>query len=141
MQGVRIEPVSLAGYRGQEPQPHNGQPNPNHKSPGVHGVNVYGKRAVRAALRQWSGTGSNCRPSAFQVNRAERCADLRKRTSLISGTALGGRCKIHANRIGYALSIRQTAALHEPCAKSRCPRTQAYQLRMPDIAMTKAFAR
>lgn len=38
MQGVRIEPVSVAGYRGQELQ---AQPNPNHKSPGVHGVNVY----------------------------------------------------------------------------------------------------
>src|ERR1700727_3032426 len=25
-----------------------------------------------------SGTGSNCRPSAFQVNRAKHCADLRK---------------------------------------------------------------
>jgi len=24
----------------------------------------------------WSGTGSNCRPSAFQVNHAMRCADL-----------------------------------------------------------------
>jgi hypothetical protein len=24
----------------------------------------------------WSGAGSNRRPSAFQVNRAERCADL-----------------------------------------------------------------
>jgi hypothetical protein len=27
----------------------------------------------------WSGAGSNRRPSAFQVNRAKRCADLRKR--------------------------------------------------------------
>jgi hypothetical protein len=46
----------------------------------------------------WSGTGSNRRPSAFQVNRAERCADLQKRMSLTSETALGGRCKIYGNR-------------------------------------------
>jgi hypothetical protein len=46
----------------------------------------------------WSGAGSNRRPSAFQVNRAKRCADLRKRTSLTSGTALGGRCTTHASR-------------------------------------------
>jgi DNA-binding SARP family transcriptional activator len=32
---------------------------------------------VREAV--WSGTGSNCQPSAFQVNRAKRCADLQKR--------------------------------------------------------------
>jgi hypothetical protein len=51
---------------------------------------------IREAV--WSGTGSNCRPSAFQVNRAKRCADLRKRTSLTSKTALGGRCKLYANR-------------------------------------------
>jgi hypothetical protein len=41
----------------------------------------------------WSGAGSNRRPSAFQVNRAKRYADLQKRTSLTSGTALGGRCR------------------------------------------------
>jgi hypothetical protein len=35
------------------------------------------------------------------------CADLRKRTSLTSGTALGGRCKNHANRGRHSLSIRQ----------------------------------
>ena len=47
----------------------------------------------------WSGAGSNRRPSAFQVNRAKRCADLRKRMSLTSGTALGGRCSVaYANR-------------------------------------------
>src|SRR5579859_4957276 len=46
----------------------------------------------------WSGTGSNCRPSAFQVNRAKRYADLRKRTSPTSETALGGRCNMHASR-------------------------------------------
>src|SRR3984893_944204 len=59
--------------------------------------------------RLWSGAGSNRRPSAFQVNRAKRCADLRKRTSLTSGTALGGRCNVHANRVRYAMSTRQTA--------------------------------
>jgi hypothetical protein len=47
----------------------------------------------------WSGAGSNRRPSAFQVNRAKRCAGLGKRISLTRGTALGGRCEIHANRI------------------------------------------
>src|SRR5258708_35226680 len=40
----------------------------------------------------WSGAGSNRRPSAFQVNNAKRYADLQKRTSLTSETALGGRC-------------------------------------------------
>ena len=54
----------------------------------------------------WSGAGSNCRPSAFQVNRAERCADLQKRMSLTSGTALCGRCKIHASRTQNTPSIR-----------------------------------
>jgi hypothetical protein len=55
----------------------------------------------------WSGTGSNCRPSAFQVNRAKRCADLRKRTLLTSGSALGGRCESYGNRTRYIPSIRQ----------------------------------
>jgi hypothetical protein len=55
----------------------------------------------------WSGTGSNCRPSAFQVNRAKRCADLRKRTSLTSGTALGGRCSVHASSARCTSSTRQ----------------------------------
>jgi len=35
-----------------------------------------------AGVSGWSGAGSNRRPSAFQVNRGERCADLRKRTSV-----------------------------------------------------------
>jgi hypothetical protein len=56
---------------------------------------------------RWSGAGSNRRPSAFQVNHAKRCADLRKRTSLTSETALGGRCKIHASRTQYAPSTGQ----------------------------------
>src|ERR1700759_4442163 len=43
---------------------------------------------LRSGNSLWSGAGSNRRPSAFQVNRAKRCADLRKRTSLTSGTAL-----------------------------------------------------
>jgi len=58
----------------------------------------------------WSGAGSNRRPSAFQVNRAKRCTDLRKRTSLTSGTALGGRCKIYASRTRYTPSTRQDSA-------------------------------
>ena len=37
----------------------------------------------------------------FQVNRAKRYADLQKRTSLTSETALGGRCSIHASRTQY----------------------------------------
>jgi hypothetical protein len=66
-----------------------------------------GETLLFAGRRLWSGTGSNCRPSAFQVNRAERCADLPKRMSLTSGTALGGRCNVHANRIRYTSSTRQ----------------------------------
>src|ERR1700730_10890191 len=57
--------------------------------------------------RLWSGAGSNRRPSAFQVNRAKRCADLRKRTSLTSGTTLGGSCVINASRTQYPPSTRQ----------------------------------
>jgi len=49
-------------------------------------------------LKRWSGAGSNRRPSAFQFNSAKRCADLQKRWSLTSETALGGRCKIYATR-------------------------------------------
>ena len=55
----------------------------------------------------WSGTGSNCRPSAFQVNRAKRYADLRKRTSLTSETALGGRCEIYASRVQYLVEVKR----------------------------------
>jgi hypothetical protein len=58
----------------------------------------------------WSGTGSNCRPSAFQVNRAKRCANLRKRTSLTSGTALSGRCNAHASSAQYTPSTTQDSA-------------------------------
>ncbi len=65
----------------------------------------------------WSGAGSNRRPSAFQVNRAERCADLRKRTSLTSGTALGGRCKIHASRTQYTRPPGKTATPPESRAE------------------------
>jgi hypothetical protein len=57
-----------------------------------------GRRTNASDLRRWSGAGSNRRPSAFQVNRAKRYANLQKRTSLISGTALGGRCEIRASR-------------------------------------------
>ena len=38
-----------------------------------------------------NGSGSN-----------KRCADLRKRKSLTSGTVLGGRCKFDANGVGNA---------------------------------------
>ena len=41
----------------------------------------------------WSGAGSNRRPSAFQVNASERCANLRIPRSLMSDTALGGMCE------------------------------------------------
>jgi len=58
----------------------------------------------------WSGAGSNRRPSAFQVNRAKRCTDLRKRMSLTSGTTLGGRCSINASRTQYTPSTRQDSA-------------------------------
>jgi hypothetical protein len=60
----------------------------------------------------WSGAGSNRRPSAFQVNRAERYADLRKRTSPTSETALGGRCEIHANRHQVPRPSGSTATIH-----------------------------
>ena len=43
----------------------------------------------------------------FQVNRAKRCADLRKRMSLTSGTVLGGRCNIYASRTRCTPSSRQ----------------------------------
>ncbi len=55
----------------------------------------------------WSGAGSNRRPSAFQVNRAERCADLRKRTSPTSEAAPGGRCTIYGNRSHHRMSSEQ----------------------------------
>src|SRR5215831_15983076 len=38
----------------------------------------------------------------FQVNSAKRYADLQKRTSPTSETALGGRCDIHASSGRYA---------------------------------------
>ena len=60
---------------------------------------------VRECL--WSGAGTNRRPSAFQVNHAKRYADLQKRTSPTSETALGGRCKIHASRTQCTPSTRQ----------------------------------
>jgi hypothetical protein len=62
---------------------------------------------VWAGELRWSGAGSNRRPSAFQVNRAERRAGLRKRTSLTSGIALGGKCDVHASRGRYARSTTQ----------------------------------
>jgi hypothetical protein len=63
----------------------------------------------------WSGAGSNRRPSAFQVNHAKRCADLQERTSLTSGTALGGRCSVHASRTQYT----------RPQGRTPTPRTTA----------------
>jgi hypothetical protein len=50
---------------------------------------------------------STCRPSAFQVKHAERYADLRKRTSLRSETALGGRCEIYGSSALRSLHTRQ----------------------------------
>jgi hypothetical protein len=64
----------------------------------------------------WSGAGSNRRPSAFQVNRAKRCADLRKRTSLGSGTALGGRCNFDASRTRCTRPPGRTATRHRTIA-------------------------
>jgi hypothetical protein len=43
----------------------------------------------------------------FQVNRAKRCADLRKRTSPTSGTALGGKGNIDASRTQHAPSNKR----------------------------------
>jgi len=51
------------------------------------------------------------------VNRAKRCADLRKRTSLTSGTALGGRCNVHANRVRW----RKGRPPRRSDNQSRCP--------------------
>ena len=73
----------------------------------------------------WSGAGSNRRPSAFQVNHAKRYADLQKRTSLTSGTALGGRCKIHASTVRYVLSSGVAAILLKPRAED-CPEAGHY---------------
>ena len=84
----------------------------------------------------WSGAGSNRRPSAFQVNRAKRCTDLRKRTSLTSGTALGGRCKIYASRTRYTPSTRQDSAPTQdhrdriPASKRR-PRPERWCMKWP----------
>ena len=61
------------------------------------GVSTVHRRKF-AGDSEWSGAGSNRRPSAFQVNRAKRCTDLQKRTPPTSRTALGGRCVIHASR-------------------------------------------
>jgi hypothetical protein len=66
-----------------------------------------GRRADTYSLMGWTGAGSNRRSSAFQVNRAKRYADLRKRTLLTSGTALGGRCNAHASSAQYTPSTRQ----------------------------------
>ena len=67
----------------------------------------FGSRSPKGPLNWWSGTGSSCRPSAFQVNRAKRCARPARRTSLTSGTALGGRCNVHASRTQNTPSTRQ----------------------------------
>jgi len=61
--------------------------------------------------------GVDRRPSAFQVNHAKRYADLRKRTSPTSETALGGRC-----RIQYTPSIRQGSDPTQARGKALCPR-------------------
>jgi hypothetical protein len=47
-----------------------------------------------AAQRWWSGAGSNRRPSAFQVKRSGRCADLRIPRSLSAGNTQGGICSV-----------------------------------------------
>jgi hypothetical protein len=73
----------------------------------------------------WSGTGSNRRPCAFQVNRAKRCADLRKRTSLTSGTALGGRCNVHANRVDMPGPLRDVARATSCPMVTRSPRPRS----------------
>lgn len=51
--------------------------------------------------------GVERRPSAFQDNRAKRYADLRKRTSLTSETALGGRCEIYASKVQYLVEVKR----------------------------------
>ena len=83
----------------------------------------------------WSGAGSNRRPSAFQVNRAKRCADLRKRTPPTSGTALGGRCEIHATRLNTLRPPGKAATPPRPWAKGLCPRIKPKQSRMPSAPL------
>jgi hypothetical protein len=63
--------------------------------------------------------GSNRRPSAFQVNRAKRCAHLQKRTSLTSETALGGRYDFDASR-SSTLRPPRTAAIPSGNAATVC---------------------
>lgn len=49
-----------------------------------------------------------------EVKQANHCADLRKRTSPTSETALGGRCKIDANRTQYNRLPGMTATATRP---------------------------
>jgi hypothetical protein len=91
----RTQPAAHNSHGSQEPSPEPGSSREHANTPGAH-ENVRPKREDKRRSNVkafwWSGTGSNCQPSAFQVNRAKRCANLRKRTSLTSETALGGRC-------------------------------------------------
>jgi len=54
----------------------------------------------------------------FQVNRAKRCAELQKRTSLTSETALGERCSVHASRAQCTPSTRQDGVHPGPARPS-----------------------
>ena len=61
----------------------------------------------------------------LQGHRAKRCADLRKRKSLTSETALGGRCVFDANRVRCALS---TSAFTRPCSGPMTTSTMSVKL-------------
>jgi hypothetical protein len=88
----------------------------------------------------WSGAGSNRRPSAFQVNHAKRYANLQKRTSPTSETALGGRCTTHANRTRHARPLGSTAMLPEPCAKGWRPIGDCTESHYGSPLLTSGFA-
>jgi hypothetical protein len=74
----------------------------------------------RRSATMWSGAGSNRRPSAFQVNRAKRYADLQQRMSLTSGTALGGRCNLNASRTPIFLFTVRWYHAPRGSTKNRC---------------------
>ena len=102
-----------------------------------------GTYALVATLRQitptrrsrGSGAGSNRQPSAFQVNRAERCADLRKRTSPTSETALGGRC---TNKVRQSITAQQGTSIYPDTGSCSRPRRLSLLKQVPDVQVPLA---
>jgi hypothetical protein len=58
-----------------------------------------------------------------------RYADLQKRTSLTSETALGGRCNIHASKTQYTPSTRQDSDPAQAMGKGLVSKGQAEPIR------------